>query len=134
MMREHLMNRRSGFTIVELVVAVAILALLASIAVPNFLRARKRSQATRILDDLRHVDAAKDQYALEYHKAGSDTVSYADLVPYFKPSSQLYNANGKDVLGNTFVITTIDAVPKVNSNTLASMSDVIPASFWSPYN
>ena len=45
-------------------VVVAIIALLASIAVPNFLRARKRSQATRMLEDLRIIDSAIDQYAI----------------------------------------------------------------------
>ena len=57
-----------GFTLVEIMIVVAIIALLASIAVPNFLRARKRSQATRILEDLRILDSAGDQYAIETNK------------------------------------------------------------------
>ena len=57
-----------GFTLVEIMIVVAIIALLASIAVPNFLRARKRSQATRILEDLRLLDGAMDQYAIETNK------------------------------------------------------------------
>src|SRR5262245_30639542 len=56
---------RGGFTLVEIMIVVAIIALLAAIAVPGFLRARKRSQASRILNDLRLIDAACDQYAIE---------------------------------------------------------------------
>ena len=50
-------SNRRGFTLVEIMIVVAIIALLASIAVPNFMRARKRSQATRILEDLRVLDS-----------------------------------------------------------------------------
>ena len=52
-MLTKLNTRRGGFTLVEIMIVVAIIALLAAIAVPNFLRARKRSQATRCLEDLR---------------------------------------------------------------------------------
>ena len=54
-----------GFTLVEIMIVVAIIALLAAIAVPGFLRARKRSQASRILNDLRMIDSAVDQYAIK---------------------------------------------------------------------
>ena len=63
----HSSNRR-GFTLVEIMIVVAIIALLASIAVPNFLRASKRSQATRILEDFRVLDSATDEYAIENNK------------------------------------------------------------------
>ena len=56
-------QRRGGFTLVEIMIVVAIIALLAAIAVPGFLRARKRSQASRIINDLRLIDSAVDQYA-----------------------------------------------------------------------
>ena len=64
-MLQKLNKNRGGFTLVEIMIVVAIIALLAAIAVPNFLRARKRSQATRILEDLRQIDSAIDQYAIE---------------------------------------------------------------------
>ena len=50
---------RGGFTLVEIMIVVAIIALLAAIAVPGFLRARKRSQAVRVLEDLRLIDHAR---------------------------------------------------------------------------
>ena len=79
---------------------VAIIALLAAIAVPNFLRARKRSQASRVLEDLRMLDAAIDQYAMERNKKTGDAYSWNDLLAYIKPGTALYNSNDRDILGN----------------------------------
>ncbi|MEO6786925.1 MAG: prepilin-type N-terminal cleavage/methylation domain-containing protein, partial [Chthoniobacteraceae bacterium] len=59
-MLQKLNTKHAGFTLVEIMIVVAIIALLASIAVPNFLRSRKRSQATAILEDLRIIDSAVD--------------------------------------------------------------------------
>ncbi len=69
-------NSVRGFTLVEIMIVVAIIALLAAIAVPNFLRARKRSQATRILEDLRILDSATDQYAIETNKISERTLHW----------------------------------------------------------
>ena len=57
-MLTKLNRKHAGFTLVEIMIVVAIIALLAAIAVPGFLRARKRSQASKILNDLRMIDAA----------------------------------------------------------------------------
>ena len=75
---KKLTNKRAGFTLVEIMIVVAIIALLAAIAVPGFLRARKRSQASKIINDLRLVDAAVDQYAIERGKKTDDAVLVAD--------------------------------------------------------
>src|SRR5678816_862287 len=86
-----LQRRRGGFTLVEIMIVVAIIALLASIAVPGFLRARKRAQASRIVNDLRHLDAAIDQYALETSKPGGYIATFNDLRVYLKEGGMLYN-------------------------------------------
>ena len=78
-MLQKLQTRRGGFTLVEIMIVVAIIALLAAIAVPNFLRARKRSQATRILEDLRMIDSATDQYAIENNKTSGQNPIWSDL-------------------------------------------------------
>src|SRR5437764_15133472 len=90
-------SRRGGFTLVEIMIVVAIIALLASIAVPSFLRARKRSQATATLETLRMVDGAKDQYAIENGKSGAITPGATDLAVYIKRGTKLYN----DLLNNS---------------------------------
>ena len=72
-------------------IVVAIIALLAAIAVPGFLRARKRSQASRILNDLRLIDAACDQYAIETNKTTGAPVGVTDWTNYLKKGTALYN-------------------------------------------
>ena len=67
-----------GFTLVEIMIVVAIIAMLAAIAVPGFLRARKRTQASRILNDLRLIDSAVDQYAIETNRITGFLVPVAD--------------------------------------------------------
>ncbi len=116
-------------------IVVAIIALLAAIAVPNFLRARKRSQATQVLEDLRLLDSAIDQYAIETNKAGGVAVNFTDIKAYLKTGSKLYNSAGKDLLGNDFNNGSFktDEIPKVADATFTELSDVAPDSFWSPY-
>src|SRR3954467_5494354 len=90
-MLSKLHSRRSGFTLVEIMIVVAIIALLAAIAVPSFLRARKRSQATATLETLRLLDGAKDQYAIENGKGDLLLVPGPDdLKAYVKPGTKLY--------------------------------------------
>lgn len=86
----------AGFTLVEIMVVVAIIALLAAIAVPGFFRARKRSQASKILNDLRMIDAAIDQYAIENSKKTGDPVAVVDWTNYVKKESLLF-ATGQDL-------------------------------------
>ena len=130
---KHSSKYTSAFTLVEIMIVVAIIALLASIAVPNFLRARKRSQATRILEDLRIIDSAIDQYAIENNKSGGATVQWADIQNYLKKGSVLYNSGGTDLLGNLYVGFSVDSLPKLKSTSFAKLSDVAPSDFWSPF-
>jgi prepilin-type N-terminal cleavage/methylation domain-containing protein len=128
-------NRSFGFTLVETMLVVALISMLSAIAVPNFLRARQRAQATRILDDLRMVDGALDLYAIDNSKSAGDAASWSDLQPYLKQGSVLYGSNGNDLLGNPFNDGTfsVDSTPKISSATFATLSDVAPSEFWSPY-
>src|ERR671916_436256 len=97
-MLNKLNKNRGGFTLVEIMIVVAIIALLAAIAVPGFLRSRKRSQASKILNDLRMIDAAIDQYAIETGKKTGDPVDVDDWKKYVKKDSNLY-ATGQDIFG-----------------------------------
>jgi prepilin-type N-terminal cleavage/methylation domain-containing protein len=133
-MLRKLTTKRAGFTLVEIMIVVAIIALLAAIAVPNFLRSRKRSQATQVLEDLRIIDSAVDQYAIENNRSGGSSVVWADVQKYVKTGTRLYTSNNTDILGNAFTLPTVDSAPRVNSATFTALSDVAPASFWSPYN
>lgn len=132
-MLNKLNNRRAGFTLVEIMIVVAIIALLAAIAVPGFLRARKRSQASRIINDLRLIDSAVDQYAIENNKSSGTVVAVADWTNYLKKGTNLYTT-GKDILGNDYGAQTVDSLPKVPSASKTALSDVTDNTFWSPYN
>lgn len=75
-------SNKSGFTLVEIMIVVAIIGLLAAIAIPNFVRARKTSQTNACINNLRQIDGAKQQWALEAGKQSSDTPTTAELQPY----------------------------------------------------
>ncbi|MFL6569468.1 MAG: type II secretion system protein, partial [Chthoniobacterales bacterium] len=92
-------SQAHAFTLVEIMIVVAIIALLAAIAVPGFLRARKRSQASRIINDLRLIDSAVDQYAIETNKISQSTVNVSDWTNYLKKGTNLYTT-GADLFGN----------------------------------
>jgi prepilin-type N-terminal cleavage/methylation domain-containing protein len=132
-MLNKLNKRRGGFTLVEIMIVVAIIALLAAIAVPGFLRARKRSQASRIINDLRLIDSAVDQYAIENNKSSGFLVPITEWTKYLKAGTNLY-VTGKDILGNPYAGVSVDVLPSVPSASKQALSDVVDATFWSPYN
>ena len=128
-------KRQQGFTLVEIMIVVAIIGLLAAIAVPSFMRARQRSIASTILNELRQMDGAKDQYALENTKTGSCTPTFADLSPYLKAGSKLAAAGGNDTLGNTISIGAVSGRLSVSSSTKTTLSDATGGdAFWGPYS
>lgn len=131
-MLTKLTKKRAGFTLVEIMIVVAIIALLAAIAVPGFLRARKRSQASKILNDLRLIDAAVDQYAIENARSSGSQVEVADWTRYLKADTNLY-ATGNDLFGNPYDVQVVDSIPKVPTASYNNLSDVAPPEFWSPY-
>ena len=114
-------------------IVVAIIALLAAIAVPGFLRARKRSQASKVLNDLRMIDSAVDQYAIEKGKVTGSPVEVADWTAYVKKDTNLY-LTGADLFGETYGNQVVDTLPKVPTNTYNNLSDVTDGAFWSPFN
>jgi prepilin-type N-terminal cleavage/methylation domain-containing protein len=134
-MIQTLRSNERGFTLVEIMIVVAIIGLLAAIAVPSFIRARLRYQATTVLNECRLMDAAKDQYALENNKTGTVTPAFADLTPYLKAGSQLVLNGGNDSLGNAFTIGAINARLQVSATTKSSTSEATGGdAFWGPYS
>ena len=108
-------NRKSGFTLVEIMIVVAIIGLLAAIAIPNFVRARESAQLNSIANNLRILEGAKEQWALENKKSTTDAVTTTDLTTYLKN-----NTMPAPVVQETYLVTTVsDLVQASTTVTLA---------------
>jgi prepilin-type N-terminal cleavage/methylation domain-containing protein len=105
-------QRSHGFTLVEIMIVVAIIGLLAAIAVPNFVRARSKAQQNACINNLKQMDGAKAQWAIENKKVDSDTVTTTDIVPFLKGSVMPQcPANG------TYAVTVVSAIPTCTLST-----------------
>ena len=98
-MKTNMRRTHSAFTLVEIMIVVAIIGLLAALAVPGFMRARKQSQGRRIVNDARQMDAAVDQWALEKGAANGSTVDTVGAATYLKRAWPI-----NDLLNNAYVI------------------------------
>ncbi|MBI5387668.1 MAG: prepilin-type N-terminal cleavage/methylation domain-containing protein [Verrucomicrobia bacterium] len=100
-------SRKSGFTLVEIMIVVAIIGLLAAIAIPNFVKARQTSQKSACIANLKQIDGAKATFALEAKKAGSYSVADGDLF-----GATLYiRTKPACPAAGTYTIGTVDTKP-----------------------
>ncbi|MBI3877159.1 MAG: prepilin-type N-terminal cleavage/methylation domain-containing protein [Verrucomicrobia bacterium] len=87
-MKNKLNTSRAGFTLVEIMIVVAIIGLLAAIAIPNFVKARTSAQQKACITNLKQIDGAVQQWALEFKHTTTDTYALTDttLLAYIKGS------------------------------------------------
>jgi prepilin-type N-terminal cleavage/methylation domain-containing protein len=72
-----------GFTLIEMLIVILIIAVIMAIAIPNIMRARETAAAKSCIANLREIDQAKEQYAMESGKKFGDSVEWSDLVPVY---------------------------------------------------
>jgi prepilin-type N-terminal cleavage/methylation domain-containing protein len=109
-----------GFTLVEIMIVVAIIGLLAALSIPAFVKARKQSQGRRILNDCRQMDSAINQWALETGQTDGNSIDTVASQTYLKTTW-----NTIDLLGNSYNLTVIGSTQiSVNASTKSSLDGV----------
>ena len=98
---------KAAFTLVEIMIVVAIIGLLAAIAIPNFIKARQASQKAACIANLRTMDGAKATWALEQKKNNADVPTDSDL---FGPTSYIREKPGCPA-GGTYSLNQVDQKP-----------------------
>jgi type II secretory pathway pseudopilin PulG len=102
-------SRRSSFTMVEIMIVVATIGLLATMAIPNYVKARATSQKNACINNLRQLDGAVQQWGMEFKKAGTDTVTLSDATPYLKNS--MICQSGGTTITDSYSVTDVQTPP-----------------------
>ena len=111
-MKTNKNSRKAGFTLVEIMIVVAIIGLLAAIAIPNFVRARKTSQTNSCINNLRQIDAAINEWALETGQSNGNSVGGITTVSaYIKLNSS--SSIPSCPAGGTYSVGNIGDTPQV---------------------
>ena len=100
-------TQKGGFTLVEIMIVVAIIGLLAAIAIPNFVKARTASQKNACIANLKQVEGAKATWALEMKKVNTDTPGDSDLFGATQYIREKPNCPG----GGTYTVAAVDTKP-----------------------
>ena len=103
-------SRQNGFTLVEIMIVVAIIGLLATIAVPNYVKARLASRKSVCIANLKQINDAKTSWALENRKTTGDTVAGSDLFG----ADKFLREKPACAAGGSYTIQPIDVRPTCN--------------------
>ena len=106
-------SRLTAFTLVEIMIVVAIIGLLAAVAIPNFVRARATSQANACINNMHQIDGAVTEWALEKSKKTGDPAPNlaTDLTPYLRLNSS--GSIPSCPAGGSYIMNTVGAIPQI---------------------
>ena len=102
-------NSQRGFTLVEIMIVVAIIGMLAAIAIPNYVKARGTAYKVTCVSNLQHIDGAIQLWAMENKKDPEQTVTYADIGAYLRNS--VCCPSGGTSFSDSYALTTVEAKP-----------------------
>jgi prepilin-type N-terminal cleavage/methylation domain-containing protein len=105
---------RAAFTLVEVMIVVGIIGLLAAIAVPSIVRARTQSQTDACINNLRQIDDASQEWALDNRKEPGATVLFTDIQPYVKSAVICPAAGAGATFADSYTLTTVSNKPTCN--------------------
>src|ERR1019366_8820201 len=114
-------SRSAAFTLVEIMIVVAIIGLLAAIAIANFTHARSTSQANACINNMHQIDGAVTEWALEKGKQTGDPAPslITDLTPYIKLNSS--GSIPSCPAGGSYIIGTVGAIPQITCSLRSSV-------------
>jgi len=104
-------TRLKGFTLVEIMIVVALIGLLSVIAVPNWVHARTTSQTSACINNLRQIHGATQQWALDFNKAQDAPVTPEDVLPYLKSAVVCPSGGAAATFGSSYTLTTVGQDP-----------------------